>query len=233
MTMQRWMTAIATIWMALASPALSGDRVVVVELYTSQGCSSCPPADALMRELADRDDLIALSLHVDYWDYIGWQDSFAQPRHSKRQRSYALAMGEKMVYTPQIIVDGHTALIGSNTAGVRDAIKAAQTQDHVIDLEAEREGSVLTVSARATEAAGPVDVFVVQYIPEATVTIERGENAGKTILYANTVTDWRYFGTWNGRSDLSLMVPVDGDMPVAIVMQAQGFGPVLAAARFD
>lgn len=213
--------------------AVAGDKVVVVELYTSQGCSSCPPADALMRELAERDDLIALSLHVDYWDYMGWADSLAQPRHGKRQRKYALAMGEKMVYTPQIIVDGHTALIGSNTAEVRAAIEAAKVQDHVIDLDARREGDTLRLSARAAAALGSVDVFVVQYIPEIPVTIERGENAGRTIIYANTVTDWRYFGTWNGQSDLSLMVPVAADMPVAVVMQAEGYGPVLAAARFD
>jgi hypothetical protein len=109
----------------LSAPSLAQDRPVLVELFTSQGCSSCPPADALLHKLARRDDVVALALHVDYWDYIGWKDTFAKAAHSARQRAYAREAGRRMVYTPQMIINGADhVVIGRPISTAPDPVRA-------------------------------------------------------------------------------------------------------------
>lgn len=208
-------------------------RPTVIELYTSQGCSSCPPADALLMELATRDDVVALALHVDYWDYIGWRDTFADPIYSKRQKAYARARGEKMVYTPQIVVNGTRTIVGVDAAGLAALLKADANRA-LIDLDIQRSGDSLSVRAVGGGAvpAGSV-VQLVRYIPQATVQIERGENAGRSVTYSNVVTSWQQVVVWDGTEPLDLTLNVPGDLGMAVLIQAPGPGRVIAAAALD
>ncbi|MEL6315991.1 MAG: DUF1223 domain-containing protein, partial [Pseudomonadota bacterium] len=133
-----------------AAPA-AADTPVVVELFTSQGCSSCPPADALLHELAKRDDVIALALHVDYWDYIGWKDEFAHPDYAKRQRGYAIEAGRRSVYTPQMIINGVTDIVGARPMELSKAIAEHAAAPKALDLTLDRAGDVVTISATPTK----------------------------------------------------------------------------------
>src|SRR6056297_2107280 len=164
-------------WSMLAAPALAADRLVVVELFTSQGCPSCPPADGFFEQLAARDDVLALSLHVDYWDYIGWEDTFGSPDHTARQRGYAKASERKMVYTPQMIINGADHVVGTRLKDVTDLIDkhhSRSAEDIAVSLN--QEGDTIHLSARTPEPRSmPLAVHLVRYLPEETVEIERGE----------------------------------------------------------
>lgn len=220
--------------MAFSSAVLADKRQVVVELFTSQGCSSCPPADRLLRELSEEDGVIALALHVDYWDYIGWQDKFALPQFTKRQKYYAHAMGEKMIYTPQIVVNGQSHVVGSDVDVVRALIDQHSNDGSSIDLTVERQGSSAVITANGRHADLPeMDVHLVQYLDEQPVTISRGENSGKTIVYSNIVRSWTNIGRWTGEGNLHLEAPVSTDMPFVVLLQQAGFGPILAAQMLD
>lgn len=221
-------------FMALSSAVLADNKPVVVELFTSQGCSSCPPADRLLRELSEEDGVIALALHVDYWDYIGWQDKFALPQFTKRQKYYAHAMGEKMIYTPQIVVNGQSHVVGSDVQVVRALIEQSSDDGPIVDLSVERNGTAAVVTATGLQAGLPeMDVHLVQYIDEKPVTISRGENSGKTIIYSNIVRSWTNAGRWSGEGKLHLEAPVSQDMPLVVLLQQAGFGPILAAQLVD
>ena len=139
---------VAAAWMALAGVAAAGEAVVV-ELFTSQGCSSCPPADRILGELAERDDVIALALHVDYWDYLGWKDEFASPQYTKRQRAYARAAGERTIYTPQMVIGGQDHVIGSRPMKVSQAIQKHIAKAQPVRVQLKRNGDTLTIVARA------------------------------------------------------------------------------------
>lgn len=216
---------------------------VVVELFTSQGCSSCPPADALIAELAGRKDIIALALHVDYWDYIGWKDVFAQPAFTDRQRGYARAAGHRTIYTPQIIVQGFDHVVGYKPMALADLLVRHHTRavQAPVSLEAERQGDRLAISMaalRGASAALPtkIHVQVVRFTPLERVEIHRGENAGKTVDYANIVTSWETVDIWNGRGSNAVSVTLPSSDPVAVIVQSDlngGPGPVLAAVRVD
>ena len=235
---------ISALWIvaqcAVAQAASAQELPVVVELYTSQGCSSCPPADALMEELAARGDVIALSLHVDYWDYIGWEDSFAQPAFGDRQRTYAQVAGEHMVYTPQMIVGGTHQVIGTDAMALMDAIRAHAALPVAVNLELRRSGAQLQISMSAA-IAGPIPgeipgamlVQVVRYLPVEAVDIERGENAGRKLTYVNIVTSWQLLGHWDGLAPLTLETAMTGDEPVVVIVQEEGPGRILAAKRLN
>ncbi|MFZ1661380.1 MAG: DUF1223 domain-containing protein [Paracoccaceae bacterium] len=214
-----------------AAMAQSADHPAVIELYTSQGCSSCPPADALLAQMAARDDVIALALHVDYWDYIGWKDTFGNERFSARQKAYARAAGEHMVYTPQMIINGRASIVGADGADLAEVLAPA-ADSSAPDLSLTRSGGTLQI--RAT-SVGPLPegtvVQLVRYIPRADVAVDRGENAGRTITYTHVVMSWNVLGKWNGASPLSLNVPAEGDQPAVVLIQAPGPGPILAAAE--
>jgi len=212
--------------------ALAQDVPVVVELYTSQGCSSCPPADVLMEDLAARGDVIALSLHVDYWDYIGWADSFAQPAFGDRQRAYAQAAGEHMLYTPQMIIGGTHHVIGTDAMAVMDAMRAHAALPVAVNLDLRRSGTTLQISA-STEMPGAMLVQVVRYVPVQSVDIERGENAGRRLTYVNIVTSWQLLGRWDGLAPLTLETEMSGDEPVVVIVQEDGPGRILAAKRLN
>jgi hypothetical protein len=204
---------------------------VVVELFTSQGCSSCPPADRVMHELAKRDDVIALALHVDYWDYIGWQDEFADPSHAKRQRGYAIEAGRRSVYTPQMIVNGVTDIVGARPMDITKAISEHAAKPAALALIVTRAGSDVTISAQPGQAGGPFVVRMLRYTPERTSRITRGENAGHTLRYANVTEDWKILAEWDGATPLSLTAVATGDKPVVVMVQQGLHGPILAAAQ--
>jgi hypothetical protein len=209
-------------------------RPVVVELYTSQGCSSCPPADALLEELAQRDDVIALAMHVDYWDYLGWKDTMGRPEHTERQKAYARYAGERSVYTPQMIVAGTQHIVGYKPMQLADAMSQAVAQDPGVELTARRSGASLVIEAQPENGLpGNMVVQVVRYIPRYDVAIKRGENAGRVITYVNAVTELNEIGRWNGRQKLSMRHKIAGDQPVVIILQEKGPGRILAAARLN
>ncbi len=204
---------------------------VVVELYTSQGCSSCPPADAFMEELSKRDDVLALALHVDYWDYIGWADVFASPAHTERQKSYARAARAKTIYTPQMIVAGRERIEGFRPMQVADLIQDYGLRPSAVEITLERAGEMVRIAARAEPPLkNAVLVQLVRYLPEETVRIERGENAGRTVTYHNIVTSWETVAEWSGRAELTLEARAEGGQPVAVILQNPGPGPIVAAA---
>lgn len=225
--------AFATICMTLTSPLWAQSNPVVVELFTSQGCSSCPPADAIMRKLAKRDDVIPLALHVDYWDYIGWKDEFANPANTVRQKKYAHVAGRKMIYTPQMIVNGQEDVVGAHAMELLDLIAQHKAAPARVDLVARREeGAVFVQVQPLTEpVTGPLVMYLVQYSPLQSVHITRGENAGRDLEYANVVTGWTKLGSWDGKSQIELQSDLDGDHPAVVLVQQPGAGAIVAAAR--
>ncbi len=230
--MRRLMTWIAAVCLAASGPALAEDHPVVVELYTSQGCSSCPPADEFLGTLAPRDDVIALALHVDYWDYIGWKDEFASPHYTARQKAYAMAAGRRSVYTPQVIVGGQQHVVGNHPKDVTDLIEKHAKKTQGITLKLERKGGLLEIRATAAQPfPEPLLVQLVRYNPSARVEIRKGENAGRTMNYSNIVTEWKIVGEWDTRAPLKAGGPITGDAPVVVIVQRKGPGEVLGAAR--
>ncbi|MEZ5913059.1 MAG: DUF1223 domain-containing protein [Paracoccaceae bacterium] len=212
--------------------ATAQTQPVVVELYTSQGCSSCPPADAFLAELADRDDVIALSLHVDYWDYIGWKDVFGRPENTARQKNYAHAAGSRSIYTPQMVIAGQEQIAGFRPMEVSDAIMEHFRHPAPVSVTLTRKGTMLHIAARSDAPLGRSAVIqLVRYRPKGTVEITRGENRGRTISYRNVVTDWRALGRWGGSEALEHEVSLSGQDPVVVIVQEEGFGPILGAAR--
>ena len=229
-------SAACGLWLGLAGTvpgalAQGAEPVVVVELYTSQGCSSCPAADAYLARLADQPGVLPLALHVDYWDYIGWADSFAQAKFTDRQRAYAAAAGSRTIYTPQMVVNGVDLAVGSDAVLVDGQIRRHREAAARVALQVTRTGTTLAISAQAlVEVPGPLLVQLVRYTPSETVAIERGENAGKTVIYRNIVTSWQQVGSWSGVGDLRLTVPAPGSAPLVVIVQTEGAGPILAAA---
>ena len=219
--------------MAVALVGAAGaESPVLVELFTSQGCSSCPPADALLREFARRDDVIALGLHVDYWDYLGWTDEFARPEHTKRQKAYSRAHDDRMIYTPQMVVDGIARLPGNRALAVQRAIDERQMlKPEGPDIAIERHGKTVGITAGAERLPdGAVDVMVVAFRPRAAVSVEGGENAGHHLEYANVVSRMVPVGQWDGTSRLDLSIEMP-EGPVAVFLQKPGMGEVIAAAQ--
>ena len=223
--------ALAAALVLAALPALA-DSPVLVELFTSQGCSSCPPADELLGEFAGRDDVVALGMHVDYWDYLGWTDEFARAEHTARQKAYSRANGDRMIYTPQIVVDGVARLPGNRQAAVRRAVDERHMHhSDAPDIALSRSSAGVHVVIGAKGLGGvPVDVLVATFQPERKVVIEAGENAGHHITYANVVSALRRAGTWDGTARLEFTVEVP-DGPVAVFLQKPGMGEVIAAAQ--
>src|SRR4051812_17852201 len=132
-----------------AGPAIAGERPVVVELFTSQGCSSCPPADALLGELTRRADVLPLAFHVDYWNRLGWKDPYSSAESTARQRTYARQLGLRTIYTPQMVVDGGIDVVGSERADVLKAIDAARASQRTVPIEVARDGDGLRVRVGA------------------------------------------------------------------------------------
>ncbi|MGL4309224.1 MAG: DUF1223 domain-containing protein [Paracoccaceae bacterium] len=232
---------LATAALMLGGPAaLAQDRAdnthnpVVVELFTSQGCSSCPPADQILKKVASRDDVIALALHVDYWDYIGWKDSFGQAKFTKRQKLYAKAAGERSIYTPQMVVNGKDHIVGAHEMDLMEQIARHAAAGHPVRLSLLRNGEVVEISAEIADGArvggAALDVQLVRYLPEQTVAIGRGENTGRTVEYVNIVTSWERIAEWQGDAPLKMQISAPGAEPVVVIVQKADHGEIVAAA---
>ncbi|AXT34384.1 DUF1223 domain-containing protein [Phaeobacter sp. LSS9] len=232
-------------WMALpvGAAAQSGGPatdLVVVELFTSQGCSSCPPADALLQQLTARSDVLPLALHVDYWDYIGWKDQFAHPAHTRRQKGYAHEGGRQMVYTPQMIVNGQDDVVGANAMKLSETIAAHQARPTpvAITIDGTQSGTGgIAVELRRADVApvlsGPISVQLVRYAPLKTVDISRGELAGRRLDYANVVEQIDRVADWDGQGTLQLTVTLTDTRPAALLVQQAPYGAILAAATLN
>jgi hypothetical protein len=177
---------------------------------------------------------VPLALHVDYWDYIGWKDDFAQPQFTKRQKDYARAVGSRTIYTPQMIVGGQDRVEGYRPAQVTSLIDAHLQQGQSVSLEMRRHGAALEIRAEALRPLKePVRVQLVRYRPSETVEIGRGENAGRTVTYYNIVTLWQPLGEWSGVEPLSITAEAPGPDAAVVILQAPGPAAILAAARID
>lgn len=213
-----------------ATQVIAQNGPVVIELYTSQGCSSCPPADAILHDLAKRDGVIALALHVDYWDYLGWKDEFARPEYTNRQHGYAQAARARNVYTPQMVFNGKDHVVGSRAMSVMDTLQAHQRQSNPVQVSLTRNGDRVRIDAE-TRTRGDYVVQVARYSPQETVDVRRGENAGRTLRYAHVVTSLEVVGRWDGRAPLALDAAAAGDAPFVVLIQQTGFGPIVGAAE--
>ena len=232
------LAALVATALSAAHPMAGEIRVnpkAVVELFTSQGCSSCPKADAMFSKLGERKDVIALAWHVDYWDYIGWADTFGTPANSDRQRAYADSWGSSRIYTPQLVVNGRKGVVGSRDKEVDGALSEASLE---LPVALELKGDMLKVSVGPSPDAGSAMVWLVTYKDHASVLIERGENAGKTIDYTQIVTGKQMLGAWEGAEGTTLKLPLselaaNGSDGAVILVQSDKNGlpgPILGAA---
>jgi hypothetical protein len=224
---------------AIIRPAHADPRAVV-ELFTSQGCSSCPPADKIIGELAKDPSVIALSMPIDYWDYLGWKDTLADPRFSARQKAYSHMRGDRDVYTPQVVVNGETHVIGSDRPGIEGAINNTQ-KDGVMSVPVTMTlaGKQINVSVAAGKGPSTAhgEVWICSVSKAVPISIARGENRGREVTYHNVVRNLLKVGDWNGNSG-SWSVPLENisreGVDAAVVYIQDGSrdkpGPMLGAA---
>jgi hypothetical protein len=211
-------------------PNMVAAQSVVVELFTSQGCSSCPPADKVIRKLAQEDDVIVLGWHVDYWDYLGWKDEFSRPENTARQMGYRDRWKLRSLYTPQAVIHGEVQIVGSDERQIRKYVGQFQADGAGLDLKLNRTENTAGIQVSANVSGFPAaEIYLVKIIPEASTRIQRGENAGKTIHYVNIVEEMVWVANWNGRSKVSVSAPINGDASYVVLVQAKDFGPILGA----
>jgi hypothetical protein len=209
----------------------------VLELFTSQGCSSCPSADALLGELGKRPDVVALAYHVDYWDYIGWADTFGARANSDRQRAYAESWGTSSIYTPQLVVNGADGVVASHRNEVDAALAAAPL---VLPVHLHVSGDMLEVEAPAQKRDHGAAVWLVTFLDKAAVDVERGENKGRKLTYTQIVTGRQVVGMWEPDGGLRLKLPLrevlksPSNGAVILVQEERGGlpGVILGAASF-
>ena len=210
-------------------PLQAGEQPVVVELFTSEGCSSCPPADALLVELANRPDVLALSLHVDYWDRLGWKDPFSSPQATARQEQYARLLNIDTVYTPQIVVDGRREAVGSDRAAVERAVDAASHESSAVPVTL----SVKNGQARITLGRGGVtagaSVVLIGFDRRRIDTVERGENSGRTLTHVDVVRGIEEVGRFTGQASQIVSTPPWQSDRLAAIVHAPD-GRILGAA---
>jgi hypothetical protein len=208
----------------LLCPAARAQTRAVIELFTSQGCSSCPPADKLLAELAGDPSLVAISVPIDYWDYLGWKDTLADPRNTARQKAYAHVRGDGQVYTPQAVVNGSIHALGSDKGAIEHAIEKAREAGIAASLPVSLAVVEGHINLNLPQAAdGPAEAWLCGLVKSATIVIPRGENKGRTVTYHNIVRRWVKLGDWTGRAK-SLSVPVqtlagDGIDEAAVLLQ--------------
>lgn len=243
---------VGTILLAMAfdSPAIAADQDVpnvpgtpavtaVIELFTSQGCSSCPPADALLQTYAERSDIVALSLPVDYWDYLGWKDTFASAKNSERQRAYAKTRGDGAVYTPQAVVNGTAHVNGANASDLEHAVQslADQFAKTRVPVRFWRNASLLIIDIGMPSTDPEIKeatIWLAVVQRSGTVEIRRGENSGRTLTYANIVRELAPVGMWSGKpltlriAQRAIMQP--GAETCAVLIQQGTSGPIIGAA---
>lgn len=223
---------VAALLLGKAALAADAKPLIVVELFTSQGCSSCPPADAALGELGQRDDILALSFHVDYWDYIGWKDPFALPANTARQRDYAKFLGRQYVYTPQMVVQGASDTTGAQAVELAQRLKSAGEMERLTVVLASEGGDRLLVGLPQGAAGEEMAVFLVGFDRSRDTTIKRGENSGRTIRYHHVVREFSQIGTWKGEAR-ELRVPIPDAIKTgggcAVLVQSPKSGRIHAA----
>ncbi len=205
-------SAFAATLPAYARAQESKPLIGVVELFTSQGCSSCPPADAALKTFIERDDVLALAYHVDYWDYLGWKDTLASPENTARQYEYRKTFSARSVYTPQAVVNGQEHLNGGNRAGIEAHLgnHAGSGGGLVVPVSLSEKGNRIHVNVSAANLVPGTEakLVLVYFKDETRVDIQRGENRGRQISYANTVTDTQVIGMWDGDA-IKMDMPFD------------------------
>jgi len=239
----RWSSALGLFAIIAVIRPAHADPRAVVELFTSQGCSSCPPADRILGELAKDPSVIAMSMPIDYWDYLGWKDTLADARFSARQKAYSRMRGDREVYTPQAVINGSVHVIGSDRAGIEEAIDSTQKADGVMSVPVTmtKTGKQITVSVAASNKSPAAmqhgEVWLCSISKAVPISIARGENRGRELTYYNVVRSLMKVGDWNG-SPGSWTLPLDSveregvDAAVAYVQDGsrEKPGPMLGAA---
>jgi hypothetical protein len=229
----------ATLIMPSAFRAAAAPRPLgVVELFTSQGCTRCPPADALMVELAEREDVVALAYHVDYWDYLGWKDHLATRENTERQNAYSRTF-DIAVYTPQAVVNGRQNVVGSDRGELLRLLEAgAGAEDGLtvdVALSSTDTGVAIDIGGAGSAPMAKAHVILVSYLPQQTVKIAGGDNRGKVVDYRNIVTSYQTIGIWRGRPLRHEFPKAETDDHCAVLVQVVHkdgrLGPILGAAQ--
>jgi len=224
--------ALAALTIACATDAIAAPRPAVVELYTSQGCSSCPPADALLGELKPQPNVLALAFHVDYWDNLGWADRFALPVATQRQYRYAQTLKLSSAFTPQIVVDGRHSFVGSDRGAILPAI-GGERDGVAVTIASHADDLIIDLGAGSAQTAA--EVLLLAVVPEAQTQIGRGENGGRTLREFNIVRASYALGSWNGSAHRYTVarssLPADATEAAVLIQQANQ-GSILGAAMF-
>ena len=216
----------------MASPAMA--HTVIVELFTAQGCSSCGDANAYAAELAEKDDVLPLTFSVDYWDYLGWPDTFAKAEFTDRQKAYAKRLGPREVYTPQVVIDGRHQVSGGRLEQVEAMIQQAERAPrNPPDMLYMQNGKIAVGSG--PRPRGGAEVWLVRYDPTAVeVEVRKGDNRGETIIARNVVRQLVRLGGWRGRPNAyRLPAAEDEGLETLVIVQQAGGGPIIAALKQD
>lgn len=221
---------------APASAQKAGSSLVVVELFTSQGCAACPPADKVLTRLSKDENLLVLSWPVDYWDYLGWTDTFADEANTRRQEDYNHSLGQKGVYTPQMIINGREQTVGSREAEVRDIVarqKAGQVLD--VNVSLTQTGDSLSIEVKSGNIDRPAIIWLLLFDSASTVDIRFGDNRSRSLHYTNIVRRAINAGSWDGGE---LLIPIDWNVIresgvdcIAVLIQDGKTGPILGATK--
>ncbi len=235
--------AAAAIATTSARPGMAeADNPVIIELFTSQGCSSCPPADALLDQLRDQPNVIAMSFNVDYWDYLGWRDTLGSPEYSKRQQLYAKSRKSHRVYTPQMIINGRFDVAGSNKAKVMSLVKKAAsdptTSQVAMQIQETADKIIINIGAAPETMKNPkATLWVIMAASDINVKITRGENRGSNFTYHNVVRQLIPAGMWDGK-ETTISLPKDnlfkdGKRSCIAILQQNGIGPIIGATKIS
>jgi hypothetical protein len=226
--------------LAATVPAVAGGAKAVLELFTSQGCNSCPPADAILGEFAKDPDILALSFPVDYWDYLGWKDTLASHDNTVRQKAYADARDDRQVYTPQVVVNGAAHVVGSNRQQIEAALKTSAALPVPITMMPGTDSTTVTVGAATAGGKRKGTIWLALYDDPVTVPIERGENTGLEVTYYNVVRKLRPIAMWKGKEVTIELPKSELDQAAvsrcAVILQTEENGlpgPILGAATID
>ncbi|MER9306924.1 DUF1223 domain-containing protein [Mesorhizobium sp. M0496] len=213
--------------LAVSLGAAAARPLTVVELFTSQGCSSCPPANANLIKVKDQPGVLALSFNVTYWDYLGWKDTFGRQEFTQRQVSYEPALGHDGQFTPQVVVNGHADVVGAAPGEIEKLISVSgQTSGPSLSLD----GGKISIGA-GSAPGGRADIWLVRYLRGVVqVPVARGENTGRTLPHANVVHSLKKIGSWTGVAAALDLPPASDGLSTAVLVQSPGGGPILAAA---
>lgn len=226
----RWLlvSGMATVLTLASAGARAEASLSVVELFTSQGCSSCPPANENVRALSDRADILALSFGVTYWDQLGWKDTFAQPNFTARQVAYARSLHHDGPFTPQVVVDGKADVVGAERGEIEHLIARTRLLGGPsIEIRADE----IVLGSGPASGSG-ADVWLVRYDPRTIqVPIRAGENSGRTLPHKNVVRELTRLGGWSGGSERFLISLAPPGLKTAILVQSRDLGPILTAAK--